>query len=339
MIGTVFRSDDVPPEHRFDYWRELVGRTHAPSDMSSEYTTDFWAEQRLLELGPVTVWPASFRPTRFHRDARMVRRSDPELYHLSLVLGGGLGVDHAGRTDTHGPQDLYVIDTSRPYDVRPPADQDRRMVTGVGVEFPKALLPASPDQVRDLLGRRMSGRDGVGAVLTGFLTGLNQQADSLRPSDAPRLGTALLDLLLAWFAHVLDAEATLPPEIRDRTLTVRIRAFIRQNLHDPELTPPVIAAAHHISVSYLHRLFQDQTQDRTQGETVAAWIRARRLEGARRDLADPALRAVPVHTIAARWGLPRPAHFSRAFRTAYGLSPTEYRLLAATPTPPHGTVN
>lgn len=63
MIGTVFRSDDVPPEDRFDYWRELVGRTHAPSDMSSEYTTDFWAEQRLLELGPVTVWrPRSGRP-------------------------------------------------------------------------------------------------------------------------------------------------------------------------------------------------------------------------------------------------------------------------------------
>jgi len=335
MIGTVFRSEDVPAEDRFDYWRELVGRTHAPSDMSSDYTTDFWAEQRLLELGPVTVWPASFRPMRFHRDARMVRRSDPELYHLSLVLGGGLGVDHAGRTDTHGPQDLYVIDTSQPYDVRPPADQDRRVVTGVGVEFPKVLLPASPDRVRELLGRRLSGQDGVGAVLTGFLTGLSRQADSLQPSDAPRLGTALLDLLLAWFAHVLDTEAALPPETRDRALTVRIRAFVRQNLHDPELTPPVIAAAHHISLSYLHRLFQDQTRD----ETVAAWIRNQRLEGARRDLADPALRATPVHTIAARWGLHRPAHFSRAFRTAYGLSPTEYRLQAATPTAPQGTVN
>nr|WP_316728251.1 helix-turn-helix transcriptional regulator [Streptomyces sp. 11x1] len=84
----------------------------------------------------------------------------------------------------------------------------------------------------------------------------------------------------------------------------------------------MIAAAHHISLSYLHRLFQQDSP----GETVAAWIRAQRLEGARRDLADPALAATPVHTIAARWGMPRPSDFTRAFRWAYGVSPTGYRV-------------
>ncbi|MFD4529255.1 AraC family transcriptional regulator [Streptomyces sp. NPDC058470] len=308
-------------EDRFDHWRELIGRTHAPSDMTSEYAAEFWAEQRLLELGPVTVWPASFRPARFRRTARMVRQSDPELYHLSLVLGGGLGVDHAGQTAMHGPHDLYVVDTSLPYDARPPDDPDCRMITGVGVEFPKVLLPLSPNRVRELLGVRLSGREGTGALLTGFLTGLDRQSNSLQPSDGPRLGTVLLDLLSAWFAQVLDTEAALPPETRHRAMTEHIRAFIRQNLHDPELTPPTIAAAHHISLSYLHRLFQEEAR----GETVAAWIRSQRLEGARRDLTNPALHATPIHTIATRWGL-RPSDFSRAFRASYGLPPKDFRL-------------
>jgi AraC-like DNA-binding protein len=82
----------------------------------------------------------------------------------------------------------------------------------------------------------------------------------------------------------------------------------------------VIAAAHHISLSYLHRVFQQQAQ----GETVAAWIRARRLEGARGDLADPSLRGTPIHAIAARWGL-RPDDFARAFRAADGVSPRDFR--------------
>ncbi|WAZ21373.1 helix-turn-helix domain-containing protein [Streptomyces cinnabarinus] len=319
MIGTVFRCADVPAEDRFEYWRERVGRTVAPADVTSDYATDYWAEQRLLQLGPVTIWPASFLPTRFRRSARMVRQSDPELYHLRLVVRGGLAVDHDGRADTYGPGDMYLADSSRPGDVRSYDDGERSPVTGVGVEVPKVLFPVPPH--RELLGRRLSGREGTGALLKDFVTGLVRQADTLRPSDAPRLGTVLLDLVSTWVAQVLEAERALPPETRQRALITEIHAFIRQNLHDPELTPPVIAAAHHISLSYLHRVFQEQTG----GETVAARIRRLRLEGARRDLADPALGSTPIHTIAARWGLPRASDFSRGFRAAYGLPPREFR--------------
>ena len=63
----------------------------------------------------------------------------------------------------------------------------------------------------------------------------------------------------------------------------------------------------------------------TQQTTVADWIRQRRLERCRRDLADPGLRAKPVGAIAARWGLTNPAHFSRLFRAAYGVPPRAYR--------------
>ena len=63
------------------------------------------------------------------------------------------------------------------------------------------------------------------------------------------------------------------------------------------------------------------------GLTVAAYVRDQRLRNAYRDLTapDPALRATPIHTIGARWGFPRAAEFSRAFRTAYGVPPSELR--------------
>ncbi|MFD3838721.1 hypothetical protein ACFWWC_21060 [Streptomyces sp. NPDC058642] len=108
-------------------------------------------------------------------------------------------------------------------------------------------------------------------------------------------GTALLDLLSARFARALEAAEAHSPETRQRALTMRIKAFIRQQLRDPAPKPPVMAAAHHISVRYPHRLFQ---QDST-GETAAARIRSQRLAGAHRDLADPA-----------------PSDFIRAFRGA-----------------------
>ncbi len=66
-----------------------------------------------------------------------------------------------------------------------------------------------------------------------------------------------------------------------------------------------------------------------QKTTVAEWIRSRRLERCRRDLADPALDAEPVYAIAARWGLTSAAHFRPVFRAAYGLTPADYRRSAA----------
>ncbi|MWA07416.1 helix-turn-helix domain-containing protein [Actinomadura sp. LD22] len=73
------------------------------------------------------------------------------------------------------------------------------------------------------------------------------------------------------------------------------------------------------SVSYLHRLF------RSQGIAVSSWIRRLRLERARRDLGDPALDAVPIRRIAARWGFNDHATFTRAFRAAYGIAPSDHR--------------
>src|SRR5262249_25117873 len=156
-------------------------------------------------------------------------------------------------------------------------------------------------------GRRLSGHRGIGAMLADVLIRLAAESEGYRAADAPRLGTVVLDLITALLAHELDtdaeAEATharADPESHRRALVLRIQAFIQRNLHSSELPPAAIAAAHHISVRYLYRLFERQ------GLTVAAWIRAQRLERCCHDLDDPAQSAIPIHAIAARWGFSHP---------------------------------
>jgi AraC-like DNA-binding protein len=178
---------------------------------------------------------------------------------------------------------------------------------------------ARPETAFRALGRGtpLTGRSGVGALLTEFLVRLTTDSGAFRPADVPRLGGMTVDLLNAVIAH---HAATDPMDGSSRSaLLAGIEEYVWRHLHDPGLSPRSIAAAHHISVSHLHRLFQPR------GIAVSSWIRRLRLERARRDLGDPALDAVPVRRIATRWGFNDHATFTRAFRAAYGMAPSDHR--------------
>ncbi|MGV9451747.1 AraC family transcriptional regulator [Streptomyces sp. NPDC003635] len=102
-------------------------------------------------------------------------------------------------------------------------------------------------------------------------------------------------------------------------LVRRVRAHVDAHLWDRRLTPASVAAAQHISVRYLHRLFEGQ------GSTIGRWIQHRRLEEARRELARPGRADLTVSAVARRWGFASATHFSRSFRAAYGMSPSDWR--------------
>jgi AraC-like DNA-binding protein len=130
----------------------------------------------------------------------------------------------------------------------------------------------------------------------------------LVPADA--------DTAIALVPRRLD-QSPAPPD--QRALLDRVQRFINDRLGDPGLTAELVAATHHVSLRSLQRLFQ------AHGTTVAGWIRDQRLDRCRRDLHDPGLAARAVSRIAARWGFSDPAHFSRVFKHAYGVSPARFR--------------
>ncbi|MFE9445141.1 helix-turn-helix domain-containing protein [Streptomyces sp. NPDC006602] len=105
----------------------------------------------------------------------------------------------------------------------------------------------------------------------------------------------------------------------DAAMLLQLRTFIGRHLADPELTPEVIARAHRISVRYLHKLFEGEDT------TVSRWIQSRRLEACRRDLLHREATNRTVVAVAQRWGFTSAAHFSRVFRDAYGMPPSEWR--------------
>jgi AraC-like DNA-binding protein len=309
-MSTVFRASDEHAASREERWRHVLGESVGELETHGVPDRFVAGEIGALRIGELSASEAGGGK----RTAAHVRRSDPDVCKIDVLAGGNGVVEQGGREAGLGPGDFTFVDLARPatWATWGPA----RIVA---VVFPAALLPLGRDDLSRLTGVRIAGEDGPGAIVSQVARQLPGQLDAFGETDGARLGTAVADLLTAALAARLEREDQVPHESRQRALLLRIHAFIEERLGDPDLSPGCIAAAHYISVRYLHKLFE------TKQTTVAGWIRRRRLERCRRDLLDPALRSRPVSAIAARWGFPDPAHFSRSFRGAYGMPPGEFR--------------
>jgi AraC-like DNA-binding protein len=105
-------------------------------------------------------------------------------------------------------------------------------------------------------------------------------------------------------------------------MLLRIRTFVGRHLADPDLTPEVIARAHHISVRYLHKIFEGEDT------TVSRWIQSSRLEACRRDLLHREAANRTIVAVARRWGFTSAAHSAGCSGPPMGCPPAS----GATPT-------
>ncbi|MER5807846.1 helix-turn-helix domain-containing protein [Streptomyces sp. NPDC002033] len=319
-MWTTVSSDHLPADDRFEWFSDMVSREVVPTTISSERPAEFRAEAAVLDLGALRVSRLAYAPLRSRRTPTLIRRGDPEQYQLAMVSKGTMEMAQHGSQCRARAGDLVFWDTSRTSDAHAPARDgaDHQLVI---LQLPRDAMPLRARHLDRLLAHRIPGGTGTAALLTSFMGNLVTHGDQCTPAELRRLGAVAAELTAACLAHYLDIGELLPAEVRARAQLQRIHTFIEHHLGDPDLTPSLIAARHNMSVRSLHQLFRDGR------ESVHSLIRRRRLERSRADLARPGPRAHPVSVIAARWGFSGPAVFSRSFRAAYGLSPSEFRAL------------
>jgi AraC-like DNA-binding protein len=183
---------------------------------------------------------------------------------------------------------------------------------------PREALGLEERDVEQVMAAPVGRSSRLGALLSPFLSELADTVSSSQPAVGEMLAWNTVNLLATLATEQLGKDATGTPDARS-PLLARILRFVDLHLTDPALSPEVIAGAHHISVRYLHKLFQDE------GTTVGRWIQRRHLEECRRDLLHRIRGRQTIAAVAGRWGFLSATHFSRVFRAAYGMSPSEWR--------------
>ncbi|WP_244177816.1 helix-turn-helix domain-containing protein [Streptomyces atriruber] len=313
---TVLDTVCLAPGEKTTGWAEITAQALVTTRFRFPDPERFEARMGAMELGPVQLSAISYAQLVSSRTSRLIRQSDPELYQIGVITSGRQGIEQARHSTLVTPGEIVLYDSSRPFVA---SAEGPGSCSSLLLQFPRSLMPLPDGLVAPLCGTSLGVAEGVGQVLRQSLESLAQAGDDLTAGDRQRLGTIVLDLAAAAVAGRVDRTSALPPESRSEALYQQITGFIGRHLRDPGLKPSAVAAAHSISVRVLHRVFQ------TRGTTVNGYIRQERIARCRRDLADPLLHATPVSSIGARWGYPRPSDFTRAFRTATGMAPTEYR--------------
>lgn len=294
-------------------WRAAIGSSVVPLDIQAEGGIPFRGHLRSSTVDDVGLFQLVTTPHRVTRTPGLISADDARFYKISLQLAGRGILEQDGRRASLGPGDLAIYDTHRPYRLHF-AEPSQAMV----MIFPQEMVDLAPEEVAQVTASCFPQDRGFGRMINPFFMELGRDLDQLSSAYSARLVHLALDLMVTMLSQELDerhaAEAS-----SSRHLGREIREHILRHLGDEDLSPASIAAAHYISVRHLYTIFS------AEGQTVSAWIRSRRLEHIRRDLADPLLADRPISAVAGRWGLHDAAHFSRVFKAEFGESPSAYR--------------
>lgn len=229
-----------------------------------------------------------------------------------IQIEGSATVSQGERAAEIGSGDLCLMRSARPLTLR------------LAGRFRLALVEAPEDEIADRfpLWRAamlvpIRGTSGVPAVFCDAVRSVHRWQDSLGGAGSDGLADALVDLMgaLVCFSVPVNRDCAQQSLYQKD----RIKKAVQLNLRDPELDVDLIAESVGLSPRQVHRLFSDE------GMSLMRWVWVQRLEQCYRELAQDDSGKRSISDVAYAWGFNDQAHFSRAFRKHFGISPRDLR--------------
>lgn len=298
----------LPEPDRGGAWLDTIEQVYGPCDLSHPVPLGYDATLDFRAVDKFSVIDLTCDPIR---GRRVPAKPQPERFRsfsVQLIESGEKAFSSNGQTVLARPGDV-LINMAPPrtdFEVR---ERSHEITISMPLSRLRTWLPNSWRLMRHRLSAGSAGAllltSNFKAVSTAFLSG------SL--NNGLVLSEAMIGLVVAVIGEA-DSSAT----VRNSQLA-QIKAYIDAHLDDPNLGPTLIASAKRMSVRYLHTLFEPESM------TLQQYIIRERLLRCRRDIQNPCMRNRTITEIAYGCGFQNSAHFSRRFKEAFGMSPSELR--------------
>lgn len=314
-MTTTFDALQTRRADRADAVRMTISDSFLPVEM--DFSADHGpaaARGAVTDLGDLTILSVTSSAVEVRRTAALTHDDYRPSIVLGLQMAGSCVVAQHGRQVLLRPNDLVVYESMTPWVI---SDGDGIRQHKFRIPLDRLSLP--PDAVRQVCAVKLAPGHPIADLASAYFRRL-----AARPGMYDRPGGAVvsqpsIELLRAVITTHLDA-AELGGEALHAAQFVRIMEYVRSHLREPDLSAGRIAAEHHISVRQLYRILADG------GISLGDWIRVRRLEECRKELASNGF-GDPIAAVARRWGFTDASSFARMFRAEFGTSPRDWREL------------
>lgn len=318
--SSVWSTDGVAPNERFDYWHDSVKACFNPMSprIDKREIGNFHGSIEVTQFGAARLLNVHASPHDTGRTARDIENGNGEYIALYRERGETIfesdfskGRHHTSLHTRRG--DIIISNPDRPYNI---ICNPRTPINKSIFFFPKELFAGAALNPDDIETRIIPPNKGTGALLSSFLDSFLANALHLQEPQNPAL-QALITLTASAYSQLTSNIDTRIG--RQAARLTAIKNLIDTSISMPHLDSGAIADKTGVSVRNLHRLFEHS------GTTVSQYIRDRRLELAKMLLRSPDRRHQNVSTIAFDCGFDSLATFYRVFRHGCLCTPMEYR--------------
>lgn len=300
-----------PVEPVFSHWLTSLRQVCGNFDAQPPNGTPFLGD--IKRLPTVGLEVAEITTNAKHITRRRLNADKEDDRHCFLILQrrGRADIYQNGHSVSLNAGEMALVDSVRECEILP-----RGLIDHASFHLPRQDLVKHLDK-----GDIPFGKLQVAGPSGDILQMMIRRTLSLGPGEADEgEGQALCAAMIA-LLRAQSRSMTHPEEDSNTAehLYRSAKLLIEQKLQDPDLSPTKVAARLNVSVRQLYRIFE------TQAETVARYIQRRRLERSAEALSCSVQGHRSITDIAFEWGFTDSAHFSRAFKKAFGQSPRDYR--------------
>ena len=286
-----------------DNWRAAVGLLFDVEPIGDT----FEASIASFALGNVLIGQSAASAQIFRRDESVIQRSRIDHIMIQLYEEGGFTGHAEGSPIAVAQGDICCFDLAFGFLTEAPDFCNLTMI------IPKSVLhPLAKSDV--FHGLVLKAHDPANALLAAHMREVLKLCSTIGETDVEAITQVTTEIVRLCLR--MPRRQRLAPDARSGSLVERVKSYIGENLSDHDLDAEAICEVFAVSRPTLYRHFEPFGG-------VASVIRNWRLSNVFGDLE----RAIgePFHKIARRNGFSSGASCARAFKSRYGLSPSEFR--------------